>query len=50
MVTRVPRLLRFTVAPFTPKEVLMPLLLRLILTPGAILMLFLILRAMTRFL
>lgn len=49
LVTFVPRLLRFTVAPFTPIDVLRPLLLTLRRMPGAILKLFRMRKAMAQF-
>jgi hypothetical protein len=48
LVTFAPRLLRFTVAPFPPIDVLRPLLLTLTRMPGAILKLFRIRKAMTQ--
>jgi len=50
LVTFVPRLLRFTVAPFPPIDVLRPLLLTLRRMPGAILKLFRMRKAMAQFL
>jgi hypothetical protein len=50
LVTFVPRLLKFTVVPFPPTDVLSPLLLTLRRMPGAILKLFRMRKAMAQFL